>query len=521
MQAWQQGGVWDEPVRVPSPDKTSSWFPDLAVDSQHNVYVVWSESDNFVKPKTNQEEDKLPESEGIAQIPDEMKNLIESVYLSMWDGRHWSQYIDLVPPQADISRTALTIDGYDNLHLLYGATPFGLFYSESSDMNAFSASAWSAPALLNENAGTYYSDMAVYGDKLYVVYDDAGLSSPTCINCGDIYFRYSPDLGKNWSIPLSLRPSNIGSSRSQIEVDQYGRVYVTWDEGWDRLSGVGVPDHGIFMWYDPEKDLWSDPKIIDYPASSDMQLTVGVDGEGGILLVWRTSSSSYPGIYYLWSSDFGETWSVPQTIPNIYASSLSNYFDVYDMATDSAGHIHLLAAGIPPADLNQSTTTGTGQDTAQVSADLPGLYHLEWDGERWSIPIRVYRGGWYPEYPRLVIDDGNQMYATWFLRQDLFEPNAPHQVWFAHGQLNTPYLQKTAMPTLTPTSAEENSQVSQVIGQDSALLDPQLVGQPSESDEGLAVYTEVDDYLMILKGLIPATLFLVVVMWTIRRHRNE
>ncbi len=46
-------------------------------------------------------------------------------------------------------------------------------------------------------------------------------------------------------------------------------------------------------------------------------------------------------------------------------------------------------------------------------------------------------GGWYPEYPRLVIDDGNQMYATWFLRQDLSSPMHPTRSGLRHGQLNT------------------------------------------------------------------------------------
>jgi hypothetical protein len=89
-------------------------------------------------------------------------------------------------------------------------------------------------------------------------------------------------------------------------VDQYGRVYLTWDEGWDRLCGVGVPDHAFLCGMTRRKICGLILRSLITLLQADMQLTVGVDGEGGILLVWRTSSSSYPGIYYLWSSDFGE-----------------------------------------------------------------------------------------------------------------------------------------------------------------------------------------------------------------------
>ncbi len=76
--------------------------------------------------------------------------------------------------------------------------------------------------------------------------------------------------------------------------------------------------------------------VVSYPNNTNLQLTVGADGKGGIMLVWRTASSEFPGIYWMWSTDYGESWSSPQTLPEIVSRNIDNPFDVYDMATDSA-----------------------------------------------------------------------------------------------------------------------------------------------------------------------------------------
>lgn len=38
-----QEGSWSEPINI-SNTPNSSWFPDLAVDSQANVHVIWGET---------------------------------------------------------------------------------------------------------------------------------------------------------------------------------------------------------------------------------------------------------------------------------------------------------------------------------------------------------------------------------------------------------------------------------------------------------------------------------------------
>jgi len=212
----------------------------------------------------------------------------------------------------------------------------------------------------------------------------------------------------------------------------------------------------------------------------------------------------------MWSSDWGETWSFPQGLPDIVARIYINPFDIYDMATDSLGQIHLLVVGnlysgeFAPPDENQP----------------PGLYHYIWDGEKWSGPITIYEGSWYPEYPHLVISQGNQLHSTWFLRQDPFAPNSPHQVWYASGRSSAPSVIPTARPTPSPTSS-----TMPVLSRDSDVT-PTPEFDPSEwqdsdpplSSEGL--YSEQDDLFLIGISLFPALLLAAMVMIIIRIRRR-
>lgn len=484
------GVQWDIAIRVPSPEDTTrisdSWFPNLVVDSKGNVHVVWSET-------------MRPNETGMQNI--------ESAYYSMWNGSFWSQYNDIVATSPDIVRTALAIDRFDTLHLLYDfSPPYSLFYKRANASEAFSAGNWSTPILTNEKNRTYMSDIAAMGDDLFVVYDDEGiLSDELCPFCADIYFRHSPDLGRTWQPAVSLNPTNTGSSRANIQVDASGRAYVAWDEGWDRLSGNGVPEYGIFMTLPDPEGSWSVPTIVSYPNNTNLQLTVGNNGKGGVMLVWRTASPEFPGIYWMWSTDYGESWSSPQTLPEIISRGLDSLFDVYDMATDSAGHIHLLVAG------HVGGAAATREDT-------PGVYHFEWDGVSWSLPALVYKGDWYPEYPRLVIGQGNQLHATWFVRQHLFNPVTANQIWYAHGVAAAPEV-KTEPAALSGTEQAAATTEAAVSGNESTKPDDMAADwrNAPRSNTDL-IFTEIDDYLILALSLIPVTILVVAVAIYARRQ---
>ncbi len=484
----ETGVRWSEGMRIPSPEESDSWFPDLAVDREGRAHVIWVET-------------RRPE----------IGPLDERVYYSMWDGQKWTPFNDILPTQPDIIRNAIAIDNYDVLHLLFDAPGYILNYQQSQASEALSAAAWSTSHRVSTRGFTYMSDIAVYRDILHIVYGDTGAEEGECSGCTDMFYRHSINRGLNWSAPIALFPTGTGSARPQLEIDKTGTIYVAWDEGWDKLGSVGNPESGLYMYSNDGGNTWSAPTIISYPNSTNAQLTVGGDGRGGVMLVWRTTSREYPHIYYMWSTDQGASWSPPQTIPNFFAINWAIPFDIYDMAADSAGHIHLLTTGYLAM--------------GQVGEKPPGLYHFEWDGNAWSAPSPIYEGGWYPEYPHLVIDRGNQLHVTWFVRQDLWQSTDYNQVWYAHGQSQAPAETPVVRPTLTPipltpTSTPTLTPIPGPTTTPTPTLDLTIIEAPIPPEDIYAIYDKTYDVPLLLISLIPAILIVTVVVISVRIWRK-
>jgi hypothetical protein len=492
------GVQWDPSMHIPSPEETSSWFPDLAVDSQGRVHVIWNQTDHQ------------------AHIEPGKPAKDERVFYSMWDGQQWLQYNDIIPyPDANIIRTAMAIDSHDILHLFFYFTPpYSLFYKQAQAVEAFSAAAWTTPHLVNTRSYTYWSDVGIYQDTLHVVYDDAGDGDEEseCSGCSDIYYRSSPDRGLTWSTPMALFPTNnIGSARPQMEIDKSGTIYLAWDEGWDRLSDYITPQrYSVYMHSTDGGNSWSPSTIVSYPNWTNAQLAVGNNGQGGVMLVWRTISPEYPGIYYMWSTDYGVSWSPPQMLPGVLARPWGNPWDFYDMSTDSAGHIHLVA---------------TGHLSTEDAKRPPSLFHFEWDGNDWSSPATLYKGSWYPEFPHLVIAQGNQLHVTWHIRVEPFEFDPPHQVWYAHGQSQAPAEAPIVQPTLTPTLVPSPTPtvlptLTPRPPTPTPTLDPNLTRVSIPPGITGSIYTDTDDIILLVESLIPAVLIVIVVVFVVRARRS-
>lgn len=465
-----QAGVWSEPVSISS-TRNNSWFPDLTVDSRGNVHVIWCETTNL--------------KEGGQR---------EQVFYGVWDGESWSDPNDIVPPSDDIIRNAIVADRRDVLHILFGGSVRGtvltLHYQSAPSEEAWSAAGWSTPHRISQGT-SYMGDIAVDSrGTIHAIYDDTvRYETDAELALADIFYRYSVDGGQTMSPPVNLFPSaSTGSSRPQMEIDSSGTIHVTWDEGWDRLTGQGNPVYGAYTFSSDRGKMWSPVISVTYPDSMVAQLTVGCDGHGGVMLVWR--STSHDEMFYQWSTDGGRSWGTPLVIPGVFARPWANPFDMYDMATDSAGHIHLVVVG---------------RQVQDRVAPL-GVYHLEWDGKAWFEAEKVYGGKGFPEYPRIIISQGNQLHVAWFVRESQWDSEGagPHQVWYSHGESPAPHQAVTLLPTLTPLPSTATPAPAPTTTP-YPTIDPEDTGLP----DGL--YTESDDVLRLAIALSPLILVILAV----------
>jgi len=224
-----------------------------------------------------------------------------------------------------------------------------------------------------------------------------------------------------------------------MQVDFEDNIYVIWDEVDDRgnlLSSTYVvsSDGG---------ESWSTPAHFISSLGRSRQATMGVDGQGHVVAVWRTDQDDH--IYYQLSSDGGSSWSAPSVIDGLLARSRLYYaskYDKYDMAPDGAGSLHLLVVG----------RTTESEDPEEP----PGLYHLEWDGTSWSPATLVfYEPDLFPEYPSIAVGEGNSLDAVWFARdRENFwaSPVGLYQVWHSSTRFSAPQVATQSTPLPTPTS---------------------------------------------------------------------
>lgn len=471
-----QADSWTEPIIISS-SFAGSWFPDVAVDAAGNVHVVWCES--------------TPMGHGRVK---------EQVYYSGWDGQEWSAPNDIVPPSWDIIRNAIAADGTGRLHLLFGGSvinPLTTYYTGAPLGSAGSAASWTPPHILTES-GSYMSDIAVDSQgTIHAIYDQKILllgcnpRTEICTAFADVFYRRSTDGGRGWSYPKNLSRSPTGSSRAQMEIDSQDNVYVVWDEGWDRLSGEGEPVSGAYTFSRDGGQTWSEPIVFSYPDNTNAQTAVGVDGQGGVLAVWMATSRDE--MYYAWSPDYGVSWSDAETIPGLFARPWQVPFDMYDMATDSMGHIHLVAVG---------------RRSRDSEAPL-GVYHLEWGGSSWSSPAEIYGAGGFPEYPKIAVGPEDTLHVVWFVRDSLWEAGA-RKVWYSSKptalSFQTPGAPVSAIPAPTPTSTPAPVPSPSPVSTPYPTLSPDATGLP----EG--IYTEYDEVLRLALALSPVLLLVGVIV---------
>jgi len=475
--AMAQENTWSEPINL-SGTFNNSWFPDISVDNLGQIHVTWCET-----------------------IGVSGAGHIEQVFYRTWDGFRWTASIDIIPSSPDIIRHAISADYIGRLHLLFGGSVTSLghlteLHTSWPVKGEISAGALSEPVAISQRS-SYMGDIAIDKENtIHVVFDqlvgtETEIGGDVVVTeSSDIFYTRSTDGGDTWTSLVNLLPSpTTGSSRSQIEIDPKGTLHVTWDEGWDRLTGRGNARDSYYVFSVDNGETWSAPLSIYYPNTGTAQLTAGGDGAGGVILVWRTIRASQ--ILYQWSNDSGQSWAEPRVIPDLFARPWVTDYDLYDMATDSSGRIHLLLV-------------------AQTSTDIegfPSLYHLSWDGENWSEPAIIYGGWGYPEYPRLEVNEGNHLHAVWFIRDSLTAATTNYEVWYADVKVDAPYIESIPIPT--PTLDVEESIAPTETAIPSVMPDSQPTRTPVSYEVEDVIIAENDMIILLIKGLSPAVLFLL------------
>jgi hypothetical protein len=397
---------WDSSSRVSPRSESSASFPELAVDARGRVHVVWGESADptTLDSKTSQAKR-------------------HQMFYAVLTERGWSEPRPIAVAQNLRYTGALAVDDGDVLHLVFSYSPqYGrqLYYRQAEAARGFQRGKWERSDRLSRGTTVHTSNIAVRGDTIHVLFDDDGPRSDIKWCCTDVYYVRSEDGGYSWSPRRSLRSTPTGATRARLAMDVEGVLHATWDEGWDPSSQSGRGDYGVYMLSPDGGENWSAPLLVSDPEAQTAQLTAASDGRGGVLLVWRNVTEYSSGYSFMWSLNWGESWSARSGIPGIQGA-IGPRFDSFDMSVDRAGNIHLVLTGRRPDDPVHRHS---------------GVYHLVWNGREWSPVLAVSEGEGSASYVRSALRD-DALHVTFVVQRGAALHKAPGAIWYARARVLT------------------------------------------------------------------------------------
>jgi len=180
------GTSWSVPFNITTvTGNTEDAWPDIAIDSEGNIHVVWLHYDYSA-------------------------NL--DIFYSKYDGTSWSAPINLSNSEAWSCGPKIAIDSDNRPHVVYEERKGGshLYYT------FFDGTNWSTPYQLVTQEGSY---------PAIAIDTHSGIICVTW-NLGGIWYSFYN--GTSWSLPGQISPSGVSS---YLAIDSMGTFHLVWGHG--------------------------------------------------------------------------------------------------------------------------------------------------------------------------------------------------------------------------------------------------------------------------------------------------
>lgn len=472
--------IWSTPIRL-SENGFSSWFPDVYADAFGDVHVVWSST---------------------------LFDYDVVMYTSSRDGETWKAANDIMALEqtegSAVTRPILVVDRTGRLHLTFK-------YNHTRYSNAFlvdpeKAANWKPPILISDPSQlAYFSQMAVDGNDSIHMLLSWNMPTEKCRICFQLFYRASDDHGLTWSEPKALSPLGVGVAKPQLLVDRKNNLHAVWEVGTGgALGNVTSPVSIMYTVSYSGGENWERVVRFDAKTQDYLNPAIGQDSAGNIVITALDTREDR--VVYLVSNDEGRSWSQPAQIENVWGSYsvYATRLDDYDLATDSAGLLHMVMVG-----------RLTEEDTSL------NVLHLTWDGESWSAPevIASYEGD-APEWTRISIGNGNILNVVWFLRDEAHlwdTENGQYSIWYSRSVSQAPFVASLPVPTIVPTPRPTETVEVTIVPTPSPTL---IIPTFAEREGKRLVYNELDYLWVALLVSIPVIAFIGLVFLVKRIRRG-
>jgi hypothetical protein len=345
-----------------------------------------------------------------------------STILAVWDGRAWSQPVDVNANYRDMTTGksgglgCLSVGLAGQTAGVIGCGPDGNVWAahnavELNRLIPAVKSAWSVPEPLLDQAGPLnVSDVpALTADSQGNLYAAWSMSSDPD---GPGTLLYSAVWNSNrWSRAVpAIRPKTGKAEQPSLAADSQGRLHLVW-------SGGNSGDI-LYSWKyarDAASTLgWSEPLELSAQTSTSSWPSILADPRGDVLhVIYAVPYNEKRGIYYVRSNDGGTTWLTPTVI-----------FDAAAAGWDSVNKPRL------------ALDVGTGVlHAVWLRANLPGgvnpqavaYSHSTDDGKTWSAPIDIAEGN--VDWPQVAIFSAGRVLLIWNQAQSSIGGSPLFEAW--------------------------------------------------------------------------------------------
>ena len=254
------GTTWSSVKRLTWTSGNSS-FPAIAIDSDDNLDIVWSD----LTPGTNQIYHKR----------------------SADGGTTWSAAQRITWSSSSSENPDIAIDSANALHVVWSqyivANP-EIFYKTSSD----GGSTWSAAQRLTWASGSSSRPAIAVdsSDALHVAWSDDVPGNP------EVYYRTSSDGGTTWNPVKRLTWTSSNSYVPAIAIDSANIIFVVW---YDDAPG------NYEIYYRLSKDggtVWSTINRLTWTSGTSTLPAIAFDSGGTAHVVWNDDTPGNKEIYY-------------------------------------------------------------------------------------------------------------------------------------------------------------------------------------------------------------------------------
>ncbi len=464
LSAQSPGGDWSAPLQLFN-SAISASEPIVVSDAYGVVHVFWVEGP--LAPTAN----AAPLNNSVAGP--------SVIYHTALVGGRWSKPVDVLlsPGNGEARFPEAAADSIGRLHLIWHGPNNTLYYSTADAKRASTASAWSEPKAIGESS--FHAGIRVDSrGTIHVVYPGLG-------NKGT-YYLVSADGGNTWSNPVNVASTSredAAADYTQLAIDPAGAIHVVWTEF---QLPEGWPPLGIF--YSRSNDAgatWSAP--LRLAADNYDEAMIGASREGAVHVIWN-GMVGVGGRYYAQSTNGGRSWSKPAAVIPPGQGGTSGY---PDFTIDANGVLHMA-----------------------TPLDVDGIQYAFKQKDVWSAPQKIsddLKGKRVQsvEESRIAISEGNRLNVV-------FEVGY-QEIYYTWRLIDAPTRKSQPLPlpsnsspttTLTPTPRATDR--------------PTATGTPSPLDLTVeAGTTNTPVWFPLLAGLLPATLFVLSVVFVRIAHRRS